>query len=214
MKYIFLTMALLLVGCKDSVIDNNQDAFTTKEAALFESFSKSNTLCKGEVNYLYEPALEFLRKTRDAGRSYNLPGDSIAPFCEAVDVIRGVEVGSSKVYFSSCNNRALNPKFTTFYEEVMGFPLQKCGRTEPSAQPASDSTFKVTVTPGTVKLSPALYDELISAVKTCRRAENAVLEGFTPNEVLSQKDYDKAISTILECKKFQLEKTLNDKAPQ
>lgn len=214
MKYMFLAAALLLTGCKDSVIDDNQGAFTPKEAALFKAFANSNTLCRGEVNYLYDPALEALRKTRDAGISYNLPDSSMAPFCEAVEVIKGVEVNSDQVYFSSCNSRSLSPKFTTFYEKAMGFPLQKCGHTEPSAQPASDSTFKVTVGHGTVKLSPALYDELIAAIKTCRRAENAVLEGFKPNEVLSQNDYDKAITIILDCKKFQLEKTLNDKAPQ
>ena len=60
-------------------------------------------------------------------------------------------------------------------------------------------------------LSPQMYDELISAVKTCNRATISATQ-FTMGSTLSPEEYDNVMKIILECKKFQLEQAINQKA--
>lgn len=59
-------------------------------------------------------------------------------------------------------------------------------------------------------LSPQMYDELISAVKTCNRATVSSMQ-FQMGSTLSPEDYNKVMQIILDCKKYQLEKAINDK---
>lgn len=59
-------------------------------------------------------------------------------------------------------------------------------------------------------LSPQIYDELISATKVCNRATISAMQ-FPVGKELSPEEYDKVMTIILDCKKFQLEKAVNEK---
>ena len=62
----------------------------------------------------------------------------------------------------------------------------------------------------TYVLSPQLYDELITAVKTCNRATVESMQ-FKAGSVLIKEQYDKVMSIVLECKDYQLQKAINEK---
>ena len=62
----------------------------------------------------------------------------------------------------------------------------------------------------TYVLSPQLYDELITAVKTCNRATVESMQ-FKAGSVLTKEQYDKVMSIVLECKDYQLQKAINEK---
>lgn len=76
-------------------------------------------------------------------------------------------------------------------------------------QPTVLTQSTVKTETGTV-LSPALYDELINAVKTCNRASIEASK-YSAYKQLSADEYEKVISIILDCKKFQLEQAINSK---
>lgn len=59
-------------------------------------------------------------------------------------------------------------------------------------------------------LSPQLYDELITAVKTCNRASVSSMQ-FKAGSVLSKEQYDQVMNIVLECKDYQLQKAINEK---
>lgn len=59
-------------------------------------------------------------------------------------------------------------------------------------------------------LSPSMYDELISAVKTCNRATVEAMD-FKAGSQLSAEQYDKAMNIIIECKQSQLDQAINTK---
>lgn len=59
-------------------------------------------------------------------------------------------------------------------------------------------------------LSPQMYDELISAVKTCNRATVESMQ-FKSGATLTPEQYDKVMNIIIECKSYQLEKAINEK---
>lgn len=59
-------------------------------------------------------------------------------------------------------------------------------------------------------LSPQMYDELISAVKTCNRATIEAMN-FKVGANLSAEQYDKAMNIIIECKQSQLDQAINSK---
>lgn len=62
----------------------------------------------------------------------------------------------------------------------------------------------------TYVLSPQLYDELITAVKTCNRATVESMQ-FKAGSVLTKEQYEKVMSIVLECKDYQLQKAINEK---
>lgn len=62
----------------------------------------------------------------------------------------------------------------------------------------------------TYVLSPAMYDELIQAVKTCNRATVEAMD-FKAGTQLSPEQYDKAMNIIIECKQSQLDQAINQK---
>lgn len=59
-------------------------------------------------------------------------------------------------------------------------------------------------------LSPQLYDELITAVKTCNRATVESMQ-FKAGSTLTREQYNKVMSIVLECKDYQLQKAINEK---
>lgn len=59
-------------------------------------------------------------------------------------------------------------------------------------------------------LSPQLYDELITAVKTCNRAAVSSMQ-FKVGSVLPKDQYDQVMNIVLECKDYQLQRAINEK---
>lgn len=76
--------------------------------------------------------------------------------------------------------------------------------------PQGSTTDEVKKVDNQYVLSPQLYDELISAVKTCNRATVNAMQ-FGQGSTLSPEEYNKVMSIILDCKKFQLDQAVNQK---
>lgn len=208
---------LLLAGCnssyEDSLFGQNPKAFTAEETSLIKAYRISSATSSDAVFAFYRPMAEMIIRSRLAdteGRisKFNPPADRSKPFCEAANIVRGLESGTM---IGGESNEKIEPPFSEFYAKAMGRPLLPCDSRPASAYEVADSRYKVTTGPETIKLSPEMYDELVKAVTVCKRAELAVMNGFEPNKTLSQKDYDKAMNIILSCKTYQLEKALNEK---
>ena len=215
---ILLMSIVLLTGCEDDNYYESRFArvrdgwvFTPDESAILASYitntaANSNTVSEGVLIKMYKPVLNniLLKRSYKEGEELKSrgPQNPDKPLCEAAAIVRSIEVS-----IKDGDRFKIDHKFSKFYEESFGFPLTECNVRKAPV----DAEYKVTSSSGDIKLSPSMYDELVKAVSTCKRAELAAISGFSPNKALSQDDYDKAMTIILDCKKFQLEKALNEK---
>lgn len=219
MKNLFACLCfavVFLTGCgseyDDSIFGQKKGAFTAEEINLIKAYNNVTSTQSGDIFEFYEPMGNMIASVRYSGikdnhYTYNPPRDLSKPFCEATSIVRGLESGNMEAALGI----KIDHKFSEFYAKAMGFQLESCDDNKVSSDTVSDSRYKVTTNSETVKLSPEMYDELYKAVTTCKRAELAAINGFEPNKVLSQKDYEKAMNIILDCKTYQLEKALNEK---
>lgn len=184
MKYIFLAVIALLGTLALSGCDDRNDV----EVALFKQCSAINKIdCKTE----YESTIISL----DCGGALCNPNET--PFARSFDVFKiddkmfknaHPEMKSiSEIYYTS-TGRVL---YSSDYQK-------------------GNSTDEVKRVDNRYILSPQMYDELISSVKTCNRATIASTQ-FTMGSTLSPEDYDKVMSIIIDCKKYQLEDAINKK---
>lgn len=152
--------------------------------------------------------------------------------CSAVNKLSCESEYSSTLSSLNCGGNVCNPKETPFSKSMDVFKIddRMFKLRHPEMKSISEIYFESTgrnlyvgaVSTGSTTdevkkvnnqyvLSPQMYDELISAVKTCNRATISATQ-FTMGSTLTPEEYDNVMKIIMECKKFQLEQAINQKA--
>jgi hypothetical protein len=209
---IVLASLILCTAC-DSYVDT-MDSYTLPSEKLLLLSAAERPDCKrspDEVEAIYETFFgELQRMRKDTVRSndnhtfYNKPK---SPFCDAVYELKTVELNlnDKKCTISYAHQSLANEDIIDMCDKFDKFAAD--GRLSLSN---STSTIKPnnTETPEKLFFTNAMYDNLISAVKTCKRAEYAIINEFEPEQEITKEQHDKVQKIITDCKKFQLEQAL------
>lgn len=140
--------------------------------------------------------------------------ESAIPFCDVYSQLMVSENGIKNKTNKPNLERALISKQ---FEKVFDKSLRQACYPVKVTVPVSETKSKVQVTENVevVKIdnedviSPALYDELINSVGTCKRASIRVMELTDGNRLLTKKDYVEVNRIILNCKNAELNRKVN-----
>lgn len=130
-------------------------------------------------------------------------------FCDAKDL---VVAGSYKVKrFNQENNKSLKSP-SEIYEEVYGESVERsCGIIVIGGSKKPETPKDFTEVQDVVrgdKLTPEMYDKMIQSANYCARSKQFMMEKTKNKGLLTTEDYDGLMDTVLECKRFELEQTL------
>ncbi|WMX18606.1 hypothetical protein [Aeromonas phage 1233] len=150
----------------------------------------------------------FLKAVHDSRRPVN--GNNQAAripdgfFCEHLDSLRAAEFAAAQ----GSKGGFLNLSQT--YEAIYGkTPEAACGVIkEPKAVVKDVPVVKVDATPDV--LGPDLYDKMIEVANSCGRSRQYLIDLTAKKEYLTKHDYDAVMKSYMSCKKFELEKALQE----
>lgn len=130
-------------------------------------------------------------------------------FCDARDVVLAGEY-RVKEFNASRSVKILSP--SDIYLQMYGETVERsCGIIDirKKDKPETPADFKEVqdVVRGD-KLTPEMYDKMIQSANYCARSKQFMMEKTKNKGLLTTEDYDGLMDTVLECKRFELEQTL------
>ena len=177
----------MLFGCSDQYT-LNQSIFTPTEVAVYNAYwsQRSET-----------PSYRRFLDAVGAHREYKAPkGDTF--FCDSLSSLHAADWALDARQSSTKN-------LSMVFQEIYGItPEMACGVGKVTPEPIR--TVRVSNEPQA--LSPAMYDELIKVASSCGRSKAFLLNLTESKEYLTKDDYDSAIKAVMSCKKYELEKSL------
>lgn len=200
--------SVALVGCED------QGALNTIAAAEKLMNSNEKGMMADYIGFRFGDKMDYFPMYSGIvlSRKERLK-ESGTPFCDVYTQILVAENGIATDIKKP--NMSLAP-VTKQFEKIFGKPLSEV--CFPKLKPTVDNTpprLNVVETVNVVNvddenvISPALYDELINSVGSCKRASIRVMELTDGNRLLTKKDYTEVNRIILNCKNALLNKKVN-----
>lgn len=209
---------LLCTACDDYTDYMSSYTLSSERLLLLSAAERQD--CKQDassVESAYEPFFQELKTIRkDTVRSndnhtfYIKPG---SPFCDAIYELKATELKFSdrKCTISYAHETLVNEDITAtcsrWAANDRGDRLSIVPKEE---KVDKEPITKETSTPEKIVISNAMYDDLINAVKTCKRAEYATISEFSPEQEITKEAYDKVRKIIIDCKRYQLEHALQE----
>lgn len=130
-------------------------------------------------------------------------------FCDARDVVLAGEY-RVKEFNVSRSVKILSP--SDIYFQMYGETVeQSCGIIEIKKKDKPETPADFTEVQDVVrgdKLTPEMYDKMIQSANYCARSKQFMMEKTKNKGLLTTEDYDGLMDTVLECKRFELEQTL------
>lgn len=212
MKKNFILRSIIAVGLALSVSSCGEDIPSYKmneaEVALIK---QCQALLKDFTPYCedyYSGTYNAMQKARNNNRGYVSPPND-KPFSDVIEIFqiedKIFKKSLEEMYSRSSAAGSRKPKTL---EEVWYGLTGKYIYSETKLPEQSSGDFKQV--DEKYVLSPALYDNLIDSVKTCNRATFSSMD-FQMGSTLNKDQYNKVMTIILDCKKFQLEQAIQSK---
>lgn len=126
-----------------------------------------------------------------------------SPFCDILPELRVAD------YILSTKARGAITVAETF-ESVTGKSLQQACGVEGAAIPVARTVQTDRTGNGEPELAPETYGLMIDAVKSCERARISLMS-YPSGYVFTKKDYNKIMNLVNDCKRFELESSINGK---
>ncbi len=197
MKYLMMLMiAIGLAGCSiDSPESYTHSMMTSEELnILVATLGSVDTSIAEEY---YPSLLSSLSFDRKEDHKWKRPDPDTIPFCgygKELALDESNHRGDSYVY-------KLREKFNVAYPNIeFGDCVDSIHNS--AVVPERD---QIAVT-GTISL--ALFDELIESARECNRSKTKLLELTEENNLPTVDQYEEIMATVVQCKRFKLEKEL------
>lgn len=144
-------------------------------------------------------------KTADSRRSQMGRDDmtKLRPFCDMIEEVRVVDYRLSTQF----------PKTATLqmtFREITGKSIEESCGLVPAAIPVARTVQTERTGDGEPELAPETYGLMIDAVKACERARISLMS-YPSGYVFTKKDYNKIMNLVNDCKRFELESSINNK---
>lgn len=205
----FLIIAVVVIAVLASCNDENNKA---KKGTVNQREHQVLTVYSNQVSNLSEKPSGIyndLAKYAEGRVSVKEKGF----FCDGLDLVRATEYR-----VATFNQNAKNPvkSPSTIYEEMYGQTVEaSCGIVVIGGKKKTEETPK-NFTPKQEavrgnKLTPEMYDRMIESANYCARSKAYMMDATKNKGVLTTDDYDGLMDAVLECKRFELEQTLQQK---
>lgn len=184
-----------LTGCGTDATVSLGNGFTSTEKAVYAAYWKQG----GAVDN-YRGFLESAVKYRDSSLNSTRTGF----FCDSLDALKAADFGASK------RNAEAAKSLSGVFEAIYGTtPEKACGSyIAPKVIVKDVPVVKVDTTPDV--LGPDLYDKMIEVANSCGRSRQYLIDLTDKKEYLTQEDYNAVMKSYMSCKKFELEKALQE----
>lgn len=125
------------------------------------------------------------------------------PFCDILPELRVAD------YVLTTKVRGAITVAETF-ENISGKTLQQACGVEGAAIPVARTVQTDRTGNGEPELAPETYGLMIDAAKACERARISLMS-YPSGYVFTKKDYNKIMNLVNDCKRFELESSINNK---
>ena len=203
---------LFIASCSEEKKDQEAEVdpvsmMSTREAKVIEIYGEATTDLGAWPTNVKNDLIEVSsRRVSKAQKGF---------FCDARD---SVTAGEYKVrrFNESRRIQGKHGSLKTLpeiYQDIYGETVeQSCGIIViggKKAKPETPSDFKEVqeVVRGD-KLTPEMYDNMIQSANYCARSKQFMMNATKDKGLLTTEDYDGLMDTVLECKRFELEQTL------
>ena len=212
--FIFIIGIVILFIAASSDEKKDQEAevdpvslMSTREAKVIEIYGEATTDLGSWPTHVKNDLIEVAsRRVSKAQKGF---------FCDARDA---VTAGEYKVrrFNESRSVQGKNGSLKTLpeiYQDIYGETVeQSCGIIVIGGKKAKPETPKGFVESQEVvrgnKLTPEMYDKMIQSANYCARSKQFMMNVTKDKGLLTTEDYDGLMDAVLECKRFELEQTL------
>lgn len=192
-----LLVCAALTGCgkvTDSTISLG-NGFTPVEKAVYAAYWQQKGAVDNYKGFL-EGAVKYRTEDDNASRT--------GFFCDSLDALKAADFAAANRNRAGTNT--LSGVFETIYKVT---PEKACASyVEPKAVVKDVPVVKVNTTPNV--LGPDLYDKMIEVANSCGRSRQYLIDLTDKKEYLTQEDYNAVMKSYMSCKKFELEKALQE----
>lgn len=208
-------MAISLTGCVDSLSDlDNNTRMTNAEQGYIIATGKAAD-ARDAITNGYESGTgagdDFRRIWWDLASAANSKRKNlrnedevnIKPFC---DILEEVRMADYRVTTQFPKARTLQ----SVYQEITGKTLDESCGVVPAAIPVARTVQTDRTGNGEPELAPETYGLMIDAAKSCERARISLMS-YPSGYVFTKKDYNKIMNLVNDCKRFELESSINTK---
>lgn len=201
---LFAVAVGFLAGCSDEPAPKGREALNTQELQVIDAYrdrAKDNRRWPANVVETMYTAAE----TRK-----HIPAKGF--FCAERDTLVAMNYKINS--WNKSNSSSMMPTLSDVYRSVYGQSVeQSCGVDEvvqPKVVTPKGFKQEQPVVRGN-KLTTEMYDKMIESANYCARSKSYMMDATKNKGVLTTDDYDGLMDTVLECKRFELEQTLQQK---
>lgn len=206
-------MAFTLAGCTEPLTSlSNRSNLTAAEQGYIvatEIAARANGSVivnqnQSQVDRYREVWWDFA-KGADSRRSQMGRDDmaKLRPFCDMIEEVRVVDYRLTTQFPKS-------PTLQMTFREITGKSIEEnCGLV-PAVIPVARTVQTERTGDGEPELAPETYGLMIDAAKSCERARISLMS-YPSGYVFTKKDYNKIMNLVNDCKRFELESSINSK---
>lgn len=216
MKKIALLVAVtlpLLSGCVRTLDELGVKTWITMEEQSYILAAETTTSVKGIFTDREGISAESYRElwwefSKAAEKRSKYPEKKMAevkaaPFCDLLEDLRVIE------YRIKTRSKGAAVASES-YLDITGKSLaQSCGASS-GAIPIARTVQTDRTPAGEPELAPETYGLMIDAVRTCERARISLMS-YPSGHVFTKNDYNKVMNLVNDCKRFELETSINTK---
>lgn len=211
-KLVLLACVLALAGCDDTLnttndkrITNIRNTLNAKEFEMLDNYIIHTSRSLHLYNDMYYALARRNHYNDDAASKRS---DDEIPFCDVIESVIEAEDNIRSTYEWTMTNQ---------WRSEFGYTLaESCGYEHTTDKITENEVVSIVAAAKEQEqnevdlLSHTEYDYLIEAAMTCERSKNEIMKMTEYGRLLTVSDGEKARRTILECKREQLEKSLNE----
>lgn len=182
-----------LAGCGNKEKDGIGN---TREAEVLKIYSSQVGSLTEKPEYIHRDLVNHSRKRTSVDTGF---------FCDDPDLVKATEY---RVREFNRNSKVRVRSPGEIYQEIYGESVsQSCGIADVPKVEEPEFTPTQEVVRGD-KLTPEMYDRMIESANYCARSKQFMMNVTKDKGLLTTSDYDGLMDAVLECKRFELEQTL------
>ncbi|WFZ78553.1 hypothetical protein MQM1_071 [Aeromonas phage vB_AsaP_MQM1] len=184
-----------LTGCGGDVTISLGSGLTPVEKAVYAAYWKQDGAFDNYRGFMDETIKR---------RPESLNASRTGFFCDSLDALKAADFGAYNR--NDADAQTLSKVFEVVYKTT---PEKACGvYAAPKAVVNDVPVVRVDTTQDV--LGPDLYDKMIEVANSCGRSRQYLIDLTAKKEYLTRNDYDAVMKSYMSCKKFELEKALQE----